>query len=78
MRLDSNSLLQSSTLKPITPMISLTKPEFIKPRPVIGQIVTVRGLECRITKVLPFGTIECESISTHHAFRVSGCMFTEK
>lgn len=40
--------------------------------PLIGRTMMVRGHECRITKVLPMGTIECESLVAPVAFRVSG------
>ena len=40
--------------------------------PLIGRKVNVRGCVCRISKVLPAGTIECESECGQYAFRVSG------
>ena len=47
-------------------------------RPNIGDLCTVRGLMCKVTKVFPFGTIEVISIDEHNtnkAYRVSGLAF---
>jgi hypothetical protein len=41
----------------------------------IGQSVTVRGVECRITDIHPAGTIDVEEIDGPHAWRVSGLPF---
>lgn len=37
--------------------------------------MTVRGIKCRITKVLPLGTLEVESLCGNYAYRVSGLNF---
>lgn len=47
-----------------------------KPRPVIGQTVTVYGVECRIFRVHPAGTIDVEEVNGPRAWRVTGCGFT--
>lgn len=39
---------------------------------MIGQLVTVRGIECRIFKVHPFGTIDVVSLCGNYAWRLSG------
>ena len=44
-------------------------------RPKVGDLCTIRGLACKITKVLPFGTIEVEAIEQDKAYRVSGLAF---
>lgn len=44
-------------------------------KPEIGQLVTVRGVRCRITAVLPLGTIEVEALDGSKAFRLSGLSF---
>lgn len=36
----------------------------MKQKPQIGQIVVVRGVECRIIAVLPMGTIDVEAQHT--------------
>jgi hypothetical protein len=43
--------------------------------PKIGQLVTVRGVKCRIFKIREFGTIDVESICGNYAFRLSGLNF---
>lgn len=43
--------------------------------PKIGQLVTVRGIACRITVIRPMGTIDVESLCGKYAFRVSGLSF---
>ena len=45
------------------------------PRPAIGQQMTVRGIVCQITCVLPAGTVEVTSLCGNYAFRVSGLSF---
>lgn len=44
-------------------------------RPNVGDLCVVRGLMCKITKVLPFGTIDVEAIEENKAYRVSGLAF---
>lgn len=44
-------------------------------RPKIGDLVSVRNVMCKVTKVLPFGTIEVSAIEQNKAFRVSGLAF---
>lgn len=46
--------------------------------PQVGDIVTVRGHHCVITRILPFGTIEVESLDSDHAWRLSGLSYTAK
>lgn len=38
----------------------------------VGDLVVVRGLDCRVTAVLPAGTVEVESLTGGFAYRVSG------
>ncbi len=38
----------------------------------VGNPITVRGIACRITKLLPLGTVEVESLDKTRHFRVSG------
>lgn len=40
--------------------------------PKVGDAITVRGVECRVSKVLPFGTIDVVSLCGRYAWRVSG------
>ena len=40
--------------------------------PQIGDILTVRGLLCRVYKVWPFGTVDVLTLDGNKAFRVSG------
>ena len=39
---------------------------------MIGQLITVRGIECRIFKVHPFGTIDVVSLCGNYAWRLTG------
>lgn len=42
-------------------------------KPQIGQLVTVRGVACRITAILPAGTVEVEAVDgSGRCWRVSG------
>lgn len=43
--------------------------------PTIGQLVTVRGVQCRIVKVRPMGTIDVVALDGSRAWRVSGLAF---
>lgn len=43
--------------------------------PRIGQIVVVRGVTCRIVRILPLGTIDVESTCGQYAWRLSGLAF---
>lgn len=43
--------------------------------PHIGDLVTVRGVECRIFKIHPFGTIDVEEINGPRAWRLTGLCF---
>lgn len=45
------------------------------PAPKPGMTMTVRGIVCRIVKVLPAGTVEVVSLDGRQAFRVSGLSF---
>jgi hypothetical protein len=38
----------------------------------VGQPMTVRGVACRVTKILPAGTVEVEAVDGSGAWRVSG------
>jgi hypothetical protein len=38
----------------------------------------VRGLRCTITKIHPFGTVDCVSADGKYAFRVTGLPFLAK
>lgn len=40
--------------------------------PYIGQPVTIRGIECRIVNILPYGTVEVSSLDDRKHYRVSG------
>ena len=44
-------------------------------KPSIGQIVTIRGIPCRIVKIRAFGTIDVVSLDGQYAWRVSGLAF---
>ena len=41
-------------------------------KPKVGQRVVVRGVDCEIVKVRPFGTIDVVSLDGKYAWRVSG------
>jgi len=38
----------------------------------INQIITVRGIKCRIVIIRPIGTIDVSSLCGKYHFRVSG------
>lgn len=38
----------------------------------IGQRITVRGIECIVYKIHPFGTVDVHSLDEKLYFRVSG------
>lgn len=40
--------------------------------PLVGRLVMVRGVQCRITVIRPAGTVDCESVCGKYAFRISG------
>ena len=44
-------------------------------KPSLNQLITVRGILCRIVKILPFGTLDVVAVNSNHAFRVSGLNF---
>ena len=44
-------------------------------KPEIGMIVIVRGVRCRIVRILPLGTIDVEEIGGNGAWRISGLSF---
>lgn len=44
-------------------------------QPMIGQLMMVRGVQCKIVKILPFGTLDVVSICGQYAYRVSGLAF---
>lgn len=43
--------------------------------PKIGMIVKVRGMDCKIFKIHPLGTIDVVSLDGEKAFRLSGLPF---
>jgi hypothetical protein len=48
-------------------------------RPQPGQIVYLRGVECRIVRIRPAGTIDVEATDrSGRRWRVSGLPFVEK
>lgn len=47
----------------------------MRKKPIIGQLVTVRGIECRIIAIHHAGTIDVESLCGQFYFRVSGLGF---
>lgn len=53
------------------------RPFAYPPKPYIGQPCTVRGVECTITRILPFRTLECAAVDGSMAFRVSGLFWEE-
>jgi hypothetical protein len=45
-------------------------------QPEIGQLITVRGLQCRITRIHPLGTLDVEATDgSGRCFRLSGLSF---
>jgi hypothetical protein len=44
-------------------------------KPAIGQLCTIRGLQCRIIAIENFGTIVVESLDGLYYFRVSGLSY---
>ena len=44
-------------------------------KPQIGQIVKVYGVDCRIVKIHPFGTIDVVRLDGSRAYRLSGLAF---
>ena len=45
--------------------------------PTLGQLVTVRGIECRIIAIRPFGTIDVQPTDgSERCWRVSGLSFS--
>lgn len=47
-----------------------------KKQPAIGDLVTVRGILCRIFAIHPLGTIDVEAVDGPQAYRVSGIQLT--
>ena len=43
--------------------------------PRVGQLVEVRGVKCRIFRVYPYGTIDCQEINGPRTYRLSGLGF---
>lgn len=43
-------------------------------KPKVGQLVTVRGVVCRIVKVRELGTIDVVSLDGSKAWRLTGLM----
>ena len=37
-----------------------------------GDIMVVRGVRCRVTRVLPLGTVDVEAVDRSRAYRVTG------
>jgi hypothetical protein len=44
-------------------------------KPTVGQIVTVRGISCRIVRVHSAGTVDVLSLDGRFAWRISGLGF---
>lgn len=44
-------------------------------KPNVGDVVVVRGVKCRITKVHKFGTIDVQAIDGSGAWRITGLSF---
>jgi hypothetical protein len=44
-------------------------------KPKIGQLITVRGISCRIVKIHPFGTLDAVEVNGSRSFRVTGLSF---
>lgn len=44
----------------------------VPPAPVVGQRITVRGIDCIIVRILPAFTIDVESVDGSKAFRLTG------
>ncbi len=44
-------------------------------RPNVGDLIVVRDLMCKVTKVYPFGTLDASAIEENQAFRVTGLAF---
>lgn len=44
-------------------------------KPKVGQLVTVRGVECRIVRVRAAGTLDVVSLDGSRAWRLSGLRF---
>lgn len=44
--------------------------------PEVGMIFKVYGQDCRITRVLPAGTIDVVTLDGSHNYRVTGLPFT--
>lgn len=42
----------------------------------LGDIVIVRGLQCRIIAIRPFGTVDVESLDGRYVWRLSGLPLT--
>jgi hypothetical protein len=47
-------------------------PGGLPPKPKVGQRMTVRGVECRITKIQSYGTVDVVSLDGKNAWRVTG------
>jgi hypothetical protein len=44
-------------------------------KPKLGQLITVRGVQCRIVKIYPLGTLDCVSLDGLRSYRVTGLPF---
>lgn len=44
-------------------------------KPEVGMLMMVRGVQCRIVKVRPFGTVDVVSLCGAFSWRVSGLAF---
>jgi len=51
------------------------KNQSIYMKPKIGQLITVRGIVCRIAKIHPLGTLDVLEINGPRAFRLTGLSF---
>lgn len=46
-----------------------------KQKPVVGQLTTIYGVDCRIVKIHPFGTMDVVSLDGSKSWRVTGLGF---
>lgn len=51
------------------------KPMKTNESPKLGDIVTVRGIKCRVFRIHPFGTMDVEALDGSVCFRVTGLNF---
>lgn len=44
-------------------------------KPQLGQLVTIRGIQCRIIAIHAAGTIDVEALDGSRCYRISGLQF---